>query len=704
MHISLKWINELVDLTNIRLDVLVEKLTLGGFEVEEILSLLIFQKKEKVIDITATANRADSLSTYGIGKEISALINQPLCTSPYVLHNLESVNYFTQTKLTTLVNENYITFIAIKVENLTNFDSPNWLQEKLISSNITPVNNLSDYQNYILLETGYPFQLYDLRKIEQKLQTPNFNLEITYDNKGEIFTDENNQTYPLHNEILTVKANGEILSLAGIASHFNYKFDSSTNAVLIEGSLFNSKKIRQTSRELGIRTERSARYEKELTTSGFEAAFYRLLSLLKMRNKTLKYTLHTITNELPITKCILELNYKTLIQILGPVVLENGNISQITTDQVSKYLTRLNFDFKFNAKSNKWIITVPHSRIIDISREIDLIEEIGRLHGFNNFVTYLPSVPSIGKKDFSYQTRQKLTGCLLNLGLTEVVQYSLVTNKGNNNNIKLVNPLLNEYGSLRKSLLPELLKACSNNTKNGNVNFEAFEYGHVFSGEKITQAEEKENIAGIFGSFKTKQEWNETQQPISWFSAKGKIENLFDQLNIDIIWKQPESILSQNLLHPYKNVNIYLSNSTQVGYFGQVHPLIAKNLSVDPNTYLFEFNFNILRNQLITTQLAAYKKYSLYPKIIKDLSFIIKQDISYNQLYENIQKNGTGLLIFIEVLDEYRGEGIPSGYKSLCLQLTFQSNKSTLITKEIEKIMTVIENNLIKTLNVSIRA
>ena len=704
MRLSLKWINELVNLKNIPLEILVEKLTLGGFEVEEILSLTTFNNPDTILDVSATANRADSLSTYGIGKEIGALVNTPLSNSPYSVQTLNSVNYLKHSTLKIKQKHNYSVFTAIKVENITSFTSPKWLQEKLINAGITPSNNISDYQHYVTLETGYPFEFYDLDKITKKLESDTFKLQVTTKNHNQTFLDAKTSIYNLNNNILTIKANDKLLSLAGVMSNADYLCDSSTNSLLIEGAIFNSKKIRQMSRILGLRTERSARYEKDLTVSDYRNALYRLLILLQMRNPNIKYTLHTIADYNEVSPVVLTLKYETIIQILGPTIGQNKNLSKITISEVSNYLTRLNFLFTFDKNKELWLVTISPSRTNDIYREIDLIEEIGRLHGFNNFVTFLPQLNKIGKKDFSYQTRQKLTTYFLNSGLSEVIQYSLVSNKEKSAKINLINPLLNDYGSLRQSLLPGLLRSLSHNLKNGNTVFEVFEYGHVFIGNDINNYKEIENIAGLFGNFKIRSDFNQNFSKISWSVAKGKIENIFDQLKINVFWKQCSCKLYENIFHQYRYVNIYLSNGTEVGYFGQVHPLLARQLNIEPNTYLFEFNFNTIKNRIITNQLTNYKKYSTYPKIVKDLSFIIKNSISYNEVFKIIKNAGTKLLILIEILDEYRGEGIPEDSTSLCFQLTFQSQKGTLNSKQIEKIIENIQLALTTDLQVLVRS
>jgi len=696
MLISFNWINELINIEDINLDELIEKLTLGGFEVEDTFEVSIGKKKETVLEISATANRADSIFAKGIAKEIGALLNKPILENPYAIKSFEPEqilqNSFSNNQI--VAKYNCSTFIAIKVENLENCVSPEWLKQKLISSDIEPVNNLLDFQNYILLETGYPFEFYDLEKIQQKLQQKDFNVILTNGTNVE----QNNTQYSLDEETLILKTDELFVSVAGLTSTDEFAYDSTSKSILIEGSIFGSKKIRQTSRKLGLRTDRSARYEKGLNNCDFNNSICRLLNLLRINNPKINYKIHSI-GQIPEKQVdAIVLNYKNIIEILGPTQV-NKQVKPVNIDikEITSYLERLNFTFTFEPETQSWKVSIPSSRIDDLTREIDLIEEIGRLHGFNNFVSYLPPIKTIGFEDFSYQTRKKLTTCFLSEGLNELMQYSLVkTEIDNIDSLNLVNPLISDCSSLRTSLLPNILNTLEENLKQGNRNIEGFEFGHIFTKDSKNNYLEKESVGGNFGGITTKTNWSETATNLSWFEAKGKLENILLKLNIVIIWKPIISKSCKELLHPYRTAEFSLLNGQPLGIFGQVHPIIAKNLNLNSDIYLFEFDFTVLKNELKNNLLPLYKEYSYYPKIIKDLSFIIRNDIPFSKVKDLIWRTGTDVLTNVELLDEYKGTSIPLDSTSLCIQLTFQSNKKTLRTKEVENIVTAIQEQLVK--------
>lgn len=706
MQISLPWINELVDLQETNIKDLIDKLTLGGFEVEDVFKLDINNKLTTILDISTTANRSDSLSIKGISKEISSLVDKPCNNNNYLRNKLEWEHEVTQLCLNHKETENSLTFVTIKVQNLITHTSPKWLKEKLLSSGITPLDNLLDFQNYILLETGYPFEFYDYDKISSNVNREEFDLTLTTASNNEQFIANNNLTYSLTSDNLVIKADSTTIGIGGTIVSDAVAYSNETTTLLIEGSIFNSKKIRQQSRKLGLRTDRSARYEKGLNNTDFIESFYRLLKLIKVQNPTISFKLSTLT---PLKKNVsksIQLKYENINEILGSVRNSfSSSETFINPIQISKYLQRLGFKFLFDKDKILWTIEIPSSRADDLTREIDLIEEIGRLHGFNNFTTTLPKLKRTGIEDYSYQIRKKLTSSFISSSFNELIQYSLVNKETSfSNEVKLLNPLASDCAFLRVSLLPKLVETLSENLKQTNSNLNGFEYGHVFSKTDSTTFIENEKIAGIFGGTKTKLNWSEQITSLSWFESKGKLEQLFEQLDLTVYWRIISHNVYSEILHPYRTAELYLKNGKILGIFGEIHPVIAKKQQIPNDVYLFELNFELLKQTLQDTKLATYRPYSLYPKIIKDLSFIIDQNISFEDVKKSIRKCGTKFLNEIKLLDEYTGKSIPTNKRSICIQLIFQSEDKTLKTKEIENILDTIELILIEDYKISIRS
>ena len=706
MQIPISWVNEIVKIENIQLNFLIEKLTLGGFEVEEVIELELNNQKQIALDVSATANRSDSLSIQGLSLEIAALLDKSIEISDYSSKSNNWKQYIEE-RTTSIINSdtNCSIFLAIIIENFSNTTVPKWITQKLINSGIIPSYDLSDFQDYVMLETGYPFCIYDFGKMCSKLKTSNINLSVSTGKNEQSFLATNNLTYELDNSILTITANETPISIAGVIEAEEFRYSKDTKKFLIEGSIFNAAKIRQQSRKLGLRTERSARYEKSLKNTYLIESFYRLISLLRINNPDLVCKLHTINQINEQIPELIVLKYDNINEILGPINQSNKyNENYIRPEIITNYLTRLNFEFKFDESNIIWKVKIPHSRTDDLTREIDLIEEIGRLHGFNNFLTRLPKLKTIGKEDFNYQARKKITNCLLNLGFNELIHYSLVNDVTFvKNEIQLINPLLVDCSSLRSSLLPNLIKTLQENLKQKNVYLEGFEYGHVFATDQWKNFVEKEYVGGIFGGIKTKLSWSSNATELNWFEAKGKIEQLFTQLNILPYWKNFSCNEKKNILHPYRSAELYLPNNISLGTFGQIHPILANQLNISPEIYLFEFDLDVIKDELQNNKLPLYKEYSMYPKIIKDLSFIIQQDITFKKIQDILYSNGTEFLSEINLLDEYRGQPISENQTSLCIQLVFQSTTKTLENKEIEYIINKLQLVLINKFNAIIR-
>ena len=700
MQISVKWVNELVNIENVRLENLIEKLTLGGFEVEDVKEI---DENKILLEISATANRSDSLSIQGLALEISALVNQTPKILDYGTKKFKWNDIFQDISKKGSTNSDCLAFLAITVENLNTLVPPKWLTDKLIDSNLPPENNLSDFQKYILLETGYPFEIYDLDKIKSKLKQSEFELTLHYPSREENFIANNGINYELKNSTLVVKADEMPISIAGLIPSQETAYSFETKSLLIEGSIFNPATIRRQSRMLGLRTDRSARYEKSLKPTFLLNSFYRLISLLRISNPNLICKVHTNSKASKINNKQILLHYKHVIEILGPIQT-NSKERYILPETITNSLERLNFKINYQKEKELWEVNIPEFRSDDIMREIDLIEEIGRLYGFNKFVTRLPKITRIGTEDSDYQTRKKLTSCFINLGLNELIQYSLVKEKTYiQNDIELLNPLIKDYSNLRSSLLPNLIKALEENIKQGNSILEGFEYGHIFLNINEERVTEQENIAGIFGGLKVKSGWSQSSKSLNWFEAKGRLENVFKKLNLVVYWKSWVPNEKVDLFHPYSTSQIYLSDGTELGLFGELHPRISQKLEFPKDIYLFELNFELIKTYIQKIKLPVYQEYSPYPKVIKDLSFIIKNDVYFDDLKTIFYLNGSKFLIEINLLDEYSGKTIPNNHTSLCLQLIFQSNQETLEKKTIEQIIGNLKNLLVTKFNATLR-
>lgn len=705
MQISLNWLNELINIKQVPVNELVEKLTLGGFEVEEIIENTSFNEKSYSLEISSTANRPDSLSIQGLSREIAALLDSKVKILTYSeqekINNLKLPNGSKQNTLSQPCSD----FIGLTINHLNNLSSPIWLQQKLLYSGVKPENNLQDFQNYIRLETGYPIEFYNIDPILKETIASDFDLSLTTSKISQGFNSLDGKIYSLNPTNLVLKANEKILGLAGFMSSKECAISTNTKTFFVEGSIFKAAEIRKQTRTLGLRTKRSSCYEKSLKNTYLISSLYRLLSLLKINNPNLTCKLHTLSESITSTNLDIKLHYLSVKQVLGPIgKIEKNKNKYIEPDEVTQCLKRLNLKTTYNNENKSWTVTIPHIRHDDLTKDIDLIEEIGRIYGFNKFLTRVPKINRIGYEDDHSQVRKKLTTSLLGLGLNELIQYSLVPSMPVVvDELQLINPLTSEYSNLRSTLLPKLLLTVSENFKNDNTNFSGFEYGHIFSSNKQENIIEYEVIAGILNNNNRRNSWSDKQIPLTWFEAKGQIEYLFATLNIPVMWKKYNTNMTKNIYHPYRTSQVDLANGKCLGTFGQINPFFATELNIPSNLYLFEFNFELIETSVRQVQLVNFTLYSTYPKIIKDLSFVIHQDFTFSEIKQILILNGSKFLRSVKLLDEYLNPRVLRNNKNLCLQLIFQSNSKTLQNKQVEVIIKHLENVLTTNFQATIR-
>ena len=707
MLISLSWVNEFVDITEIPLENLIKRLTLGGFEVEEVLEMKYTDTKTITLDISATANRSDSLSIIGIAKEIATLFDLPYKEIDFSLslHSWKK-QLFNIPEFKTTVSE-CSGFLMIEITNLNNLESPEWLKIKLINSGIVPQNNLLDYQTYILLETGYPFEFYDLDKIKSQVNQEPLTFSMTKNHQDELFLANNSCTYKLSKSTILLNVGSEPLSIGGIIPHVNYSYSSQTTSLLIEGAIFDASFIRRQSRFLKLRTERSSRYEKSIKNVNLLTAFYKLINLLTIKNTELRYSFTTFGNFLTPEPNFIILDFKNVIEILGPIkTKKNDSTDFINISLINSYLNRLDFKYSFDSSNQIWKVEIPEIRMDDIERPIDLIEEIGRLHGFDDFLARLPLIKERGIEDKDSKTRKKITNYFLSCGLSELIHYSLVsTEKIIPLEVQIINPQMSDLSFLRTSMLPSLIKSVKENLNCGNEILEGFEYGHAFFKQRSNNSFiEKEFISGILGGQKIKRNWSKEASNLTWFEAKWKIEKLFAQLRLTTEWKSTIDSKYKHLFHFYRSAEIYLSTGECLGIFGQINPILANKQNIPFEIYLFELDFNLLSQKHNSTNIITYQSFSTFPRITKDISFVVNQKFKFNQIRNTLLKNGTCYLKEIKLIDEYKDISLLSDNQvSLCLKTIFQSSSKTLETRMINDIVKNLKNILSLQFNAKIR-
>ena len=347
-----------------------------------------------------------------------------------------------------------------------------------------------------------------------------------------------------------------------------------------------------------------------------------------------------------------------------------------------------------------WNVIVPPYRYRDLEREIDLIEEVARLYGYDNFCETLPSKSAAGYLPSKELVLRSLRSALRGAGLTELMHYSLVK-QGEENQIAIANPLFTEYSALRTELLTGLIDAFQYNLEQGNGVLNGFEIGRIFWREE-EKYQEAEAIAGIISNSSKSWTRGGKEQPLSWFEAKGILEQVFERLYLRVEYKAS----SQNsMLHPGRTASLWVEGKS-IGIFGQLHPQLRQEQELPDEVYVFQLYLGVLVS--VITQgnilIRKFSSYSTFPPADRDIAFFIPVAVSVDEIKQVISKAAGKLLESIELFDEYQGENVPDGQRSLAFRLIYRVGDRTLSDADIDPLQQKVRDALVDKLKVNLRS
>ncbi|MEC4984218.1 MAG: phenylalanine--tRNA ligase subunit beta [Oscillatoria sp. PMC 1068.18] len=673
-----------------------ENLTLGA-DVRPLLGL-----DDVILDLTSTANRADALSMVGVAREVAALTGGSL--------NLPSAPKLSipegEQTLQVQVADSKATpaYIGTIIANVKIAPSPDWLQWRLEAAGVRPINNVVDVTNYILLEWGQPLHAFDWDRLQNFTQSQALTIGVRYAIQNETLKTLDEQTRQLQTANLLITANDKPVALAGVMGGAETEVSENTENLLLEAALFDPVAIRRSSRAQGLRTEASARYERGVNQAELDLACARAIALFQelAAGTPISQEIADARPDKASWTRNIELRLNRVHQILGKVN-SSDKIEDIPAADVERILTALGCELTTTAATPPtWQVKVPPYRYRDLEREIDLIEEVARLYGYDRFCDTLPSKTEAGYLSDRQQMKNKLREALRAVGLTEVVQYSLV--KPELAEIKLANPLFAEYSALRQELLHGLIDAFAYNQSQGNGGLNAFEIGRIFWREK-EKIQETDAIAGIMGgSFLTGNRWlhGGKESTMTWFEAKGLLESVFSRLGLKVEY-QPNS--EDSRLHPGRTASLWLDGK-RLGTFGQLHPQLRQERNLPDEVYVFnlisEVIFAAMKQENILVP--RFQAYSSYPAVERDLAFFAPIQLSVAEIEKSMQKAAGKLLEKIELFDEYRGENVTAGQRSLAFSLSYRSGDRTLTDAEVEPVHNKVREALTDKFDVTLRS
>lgn len=632
-----------------------------------------------IFDINITPNRGDAMSYIGVASDVAAILNKKLSFSyPNVVESIP-------TELTVSIDTDKCNVFSVcKVNGITIKESPAWLKQKLVASGIRSINNIVDLGNYIMLLTGQPLHMYDY----DKLTSNHYSIRSDYTGNVKML---DGTDYAIETNDICITNDGKVECLGGVMGSYSSMIDENTKNIVIEAASFDGVSIRKTSRRLNLISDSSNRFVKE--TDKYHTKEVLALTIEVLKDISGYESIENIVSESKLTEFNkkIELNINDVTKKLG---------ISIEKDTIDSIFTNLGFAYTYN--NNIYTVTPP-TRRNDITIKEDLIEEIIRIFGFDTFTTTLPTNDDVKGSLTPYQLRRKaLREYLIDLGINDVINYSLTTEKRANEfnylvseaPVSILNPITEDHQYLRRSLVPTLLETINYNQSRNVKNIAVFEIAKVYAQNEVE--EELLSIA-INTTFKETR-WLKDGS-FDFYSMKGIFEGILKIVGIDINRVSYNVNKELSLLHPGRSCEILIDRKL-IGYIGQLHPLTLKNYDVS-DTYVLEINLKQLL--AIKSSKVKFTKFSTFPSSSRDISMIVKDSVSASDIVRVIKKNAKGLVTNIEIFDLYKGNNLSNDSKSIAISLTYQAMDKTLNDSDINPVHQDIISKLIKELDASIR-
>ncbi len=658
-----------------------------GEDVEKVLGF----EKDYVLNIAPTANRGDQMSVIGVARELSAIFNKPLKFSP-----LECTRDLSTDKFKVeIIDKDVCKYYSIGIlKNIKIKQSPEWMQKRLIASGVRAINNVVDITNYVMLEYGTPFHAFDLDKL-------NGYLCVRRAKEGEKLITLDEVERNLTNDSVLIATEKEGVCLAGVFGGANSEIDDNTKNIALEAAYFTPASNRKSARSVGYRSEACARFERGIDIEAIRPALMRAMQLLvELADAEIEGVVEAGENKLePID---ITLRYSQIKRILG---------CEIAPEKCISILERLGFE-KLGGNDAAAKFAVPSFRMGDVTREIDLIEEIARINGYDKITPTLPNKNQTPEITLEEKVVKKVNEIMLSSGLNEIITSSLIGKPlldkymqtyDDSKAVKVLNSASEECTMLRQNLAASILNCMKNNYDNGQKTFWAYEIGKKYiivseADEKSSGVKESRVLAGILTGEVENSKWQVNAQT-DFYTLKGIFEKLFEGLGVS---KRIKLTACEDLeyMHPYRSakVNILGKNLTNIGYFGQIHPLLKDKLKLKgQDAFIFELDLDEIIG-IIKEHTVRYKKLPQFPEVRRDIAFVINDEVSFDDI-QRVIKGAVQQNIFkgSEVFDVYQGENIEKGYKSLAFRIKMQDENATLTDEVIEKQMNNVRAKLQKT-------
>jgi phenylalanyl-tRNA synthetase beta chain len=688
MRVPLEWLKQFLEI-EASAEEIATRLTMGGLEVEGIEESAI----GPVLDVYITPNRGDCLSMVGVAREIGALYGLPL-RIPSPPFSREGGPVAELTSVTVQDPDLCPRYAARVVRGVKIGPSPQWMQARLEAAGQRPINNVVDVTNYVMLELGQPLHAFDLDRLAGQ------RIVVRRAAVGEKFTTLDEVERELTDTMLVIADGEKAVAIAGVMGGLNSEVSDTTTTLLLESAHFNPLAVRRASRVLGLRTEASYRFERVVDPEGVRRAVDRACELLHEigQPEAVEGVLDVYPAPAPLATVTLRVT--RAIQLLG---------MDLTSHLCADSLRALGFEV--HTESHDAIdllhVQVPAFRP-DVTLEEDLIEEIGRIYGYENIPETLPGGSTTQGGDsaegmFITRLKRTLTAC----GLQEVVSHSLTAPSFFDapadaaRQVVVRNTLSADIGGLRRSLLPTLLDVAQLNARHGQQHLALCEIGRVWQNEPGSDGPtpvEYVAVAGLLAGPLTESNWQKDSASLTadFALTRGIVERLFADLGIsDATFRALQDRAEQlPQFHPGRTATISLRGGHPDGIIGEVHPAVAAKLGLRERVYVFEIGLNALMEATAAAQGPGFRPLTRFPAVVRDIAPHLPESVPYAAVASAVRTANEPLLEDFRLTDVFRGGPLREGTKSLTLSLTFRAADHTLSEAEINDAVQRIRTEL----------
>ena len=634
-----------------------------GTPISEVFNL----ENDNILEIGLTPNRSDAMSHYGVARDLKAFYDFKSIKSKIVL---PSVNSFESVKL----DENFKINIedtvkcpfysGLIIKNIKVGHSSKELQNKLKSIGLKPINNVVDITNFVMHEIGQPLHAFDLAKIE--------NISVKSLKSGTKFKTLDENIIELDKEDLMICSSNKPLCLGGVYGGYESGVSDSTTNLFLESAIFDPVTIRKSSKRHQLFTDASYRYERGVDPEKVLYALKRAAILIKENNPKSSSSDIIVEDNLKLETKDIYLRYNKIGSVTG---------QKIDKDVITQILSSLDFEIKNHTEEGLNIVA-PNYRC-DVYREIDVIEEILRVYGFNNIPVNSKismSMPEIGKNKIN-KIESIISNNLIGIGFNEIINNSICSpgtnEKFKKEPVKLINPQGIELSNLRNSLIPNTLESIKHNYNRQNRSLKLFEIGNIYFLEDENYIENKRLNIAVTGEI-FKENWISKYSKNNFYYLKGVAENLLRQLNISNIRYE----INNDDLFEYR-LNIY-SNKKIIGFLGELNSDYTQEFSLEQKIHMLNIDLDNIKMRSLNIK---HQELSKFPSSRRDLSMLLNDEISFDAIKELAFKLENKILIDVNLFDEYKGKNIEDKKKSFAVSFIFNDSKKTLTDKVIDKIM-----------------